>query len=493
MIYYVYAKDGDTAYALRAVFNGSYLYAKTITDMQDMIEHGDVIHGYADGAVNCVYGEDFFDTKIIEWGLLNDFPIVFLAKNGLSYGCKVMGYDLQETRKGYAAIIPDFVTDLVMGVNLAQLPADCVVTEFCIPSCIHRICALSSFEVRQYGIGNPHFRLKRLVIPETVHSIWSYGFAVTSVLQGAKSQRQVLGDVIFEGCMTDLRAGVFSNCVIKSFTFPQELETLEEKVFRESKLPSSMMIPQSVRQIKFNVFENAIGLKSLTVQSTELKTDSNAFAAAPFEQLYFPDSVETAAWELGEALCVNCKKLQSVRWSKGLIKAPLSVFENCCKLAVVENSESITTFEPRCFMGTKALEHFRFSNEIKKIDDNAFANSGLHEVSLVFAKGNDGIGDGAFLNCKKLQKATIQGGSVAIWTDAFSGSGLQDLQLLEGVFYIAGGAFSATKLTKVRLPRSLDTIKNTAFDANVEFEVYAGSYAEIWCRSTGRTYTVVSD
>ncbi len=73
----------------------------------------------------------------------------------------------------------------------------------------------------------------------------------------------------------------------------------------------------------------------------------------------------------------------------------------------------------------------------------------------------------------------------------YHASSIREIELPEGVERIESLAFAGTSLENVTLPASLNWIADDAFDADVSFHVYAGTYAQTWAEAHARVYTLI--
>lgn len=91
--------------------------------------------------------------------------------------------------------------------------------------------------------------------------------------------------------------------------------------------------------------------------------------------------------------------------------------------------------------------------EIKEISRKAFiANMKLKNVYI--EDGVKNIGEEAFKNCIKLESIRLPSTLETLWSGAISGTALTDIELPEGLWYIAFDAFAETQIRELVFPES---------------------------------------
>ena len=114
-----------------------------------------------------------------------------------------------------------------------------------------------------------------------------------------------------------------------------------------------------------------------------------------------------------------------------------------------------TSIQPDCLIGDSAfegcskLENLYLSNNLTSIGRNAFAGTGIKEISI--PDGITKIPFQAFYGCSELTEVTISGSVTTIEDSAFSScSKLEIITIPNSVTSISGGAFfNCSKLSKV--------------------------------------------
>ena len=172
--------------------------------------------------------------------------------------------------------------------------------------------------------------------------------------------------------------------------------------------------------------------------------------------------------------------------------------------------DTVTTIERSAFSGCINLETINIPEQVTKIDQIAFQNCGLIEISLPTSLKS--IGDSAFRNCDSLVSVTVPDSVTSLGTYVFYdcdaltevrlGTGITKIQ--ESVFEhcdslesivlpyrvvsIGNNAFKdCVKLMSVTIPRATTTISDTAFSYYNRLTIYgvAGTYAETYANAKG--------
>ena len=278
-----------------------------------------------------------------------------------------------------------------------------------------------------------------------------------------------------------------------------------------------------VTQIGASAFEGATWLKHVVIPDTVTSIGGRSFQASGLEDVYVPDTVTS----IGSNAFKNCEALVDVRLPNGLKTVATDAFagstaleyneaDGACYLGNEQNPYTVLikakdTAITKCdvqsgceyiygsaFAGCTLLAEVTFPTTLRIIGGNAFKNcSSL--TSLVIPDNVTGIGGQAFGGCSSLESITLpfigagdQGGSTVYPLGyIFGGSSYtggvktsQENTVSGGghstsFFYIPSsltevtltggelpyGAFkNCTKITTVRLPASITSIPQNAFN-----------------------------
>ena len=228
------------------------------------------------------------------------------------------------------------------------------------------------------------------------------------------------------------------------------------------------------------------------------------------EKLIIADSVTI----IGDYAFNKCKNLTQVILSNSLTEIGRSAFKGCTSLTSIAIPNSVTNIVTGAFSGCSSLVDINMSENLTHIgqsiisatgywnDKNNWDNDVLYlDNYLIKAKDLTGdytikdgtklLSDGAFYECKDLNKVTIPNSMSKISSFAFDYcEGLTSVVLPDSITLIGGSAFgNCYNLKSITLPKSLKTLEVNCFDncksltevTIPEGVTYIGSDAFMYC------------
>ncbi len=168
---------------------------------------------------------------------------------------------------------------------------------------------------------------------------------------------------------------------------------------------------------------------------------------------YRGDLADTAGWYYPAR---EAKKLIL----KGNIKnVGKMCFENYQQLREVIIPKSITEISEDAFFQACRLKKIEFHDGIKKIDQGAFAVSGLENITIPSSVKS--IGRGAFSSSTRLKNIKIKNGIRVLWKSSFSGiHSLKSVSLPNSLKSIKENALGDAGVKRVSLPQNVEEIGN---------------------------------
>ena len=194
------------------------------------------------------------------------------------------------------------------------------------------------------------------------------------------------------------------------------------------------VIPNSVREIDNDAFENCKGLESITVPKGF--TTLPLFRNCGLKSITIPLSVTS----VGDCTFEGCKNLTAIVIPESVTEIGESAFEGCVNLAIVNIPKGVTKIADGLFNGCRSLKNIVITEGVKEKGNASFCEC-LNLASVNIPKSVDAIGDKAFSG----------------------GSKLSEISIPEGVREIGELAFSDCNLKKITLPKSLEVIGEDAF------------------------------
>ncbi len=253
------------------------------------------------------------------------------------------------------------------------------------------------------------------------------------------------------------------------------VRAIQDEAFRKNQTLTSIIIPDTVRNIGYSAFRECSALESIII----------------------PDTVTS----IGNYIFASCENLKSVKLPTKIKTIPEGAFYNCSVLEEVIAPEGITTIGYAAFSAT-GLQQFTIPETVTMIDGYAFSNSHLTSITIPknvenlcsHKSGNVPWGEQpAFGNCKYLETVIIEEGVQTIEARVFKDctalksvtipstatlqeqifqncTSLTDVHIAEGA-QILSSALSAngklfdgcSSLETIQLPESFGYIPRNAF------------------------------
>ncbi|MDE6559566.1 MAG: leucine-rich repeat domain-containing protein, partial [Muribaculaceae bacterium] len=371
--------------------------------------------------------------------------------------------------------------------------------------------------------------LQTVTIPEGVTSIGDAAFngaAITEINIPASVTE--LGDGAFKGCenltkvtipeesrLTTIGDSTFEGTSITSIALPESVASIGNSAFAGTDI-TSIHIPEGVTVIGDGAFEGCEKLTNVNIPDGVETIGKDAFNGSAVKEVKIPDSVK----ELGEGAFAGCNNLETVIIGNGLTSIPDGVFpegENSkiSTIIIPENvevtipdavaekakiakypagvelvfeekkdeqtgemvktgviygfdKETGNPSEPTVLVSVpKSVTEFALPETVTTISTGAFENcENLTTITIPEDSRLETIGDAAFNGCKNLETVTIPEGVTSIGDNAFSGSGIKEIEIPGSVTTIGNGAFSGCEnLEEVILPAygRLESIGEGAF------------------------------
>jgi len=329
------------------------------------------------------------------------------------------------------------------------------------------------------GVFEACASLQNVIIGKSVRSICESAFeesAVTNVSIAHNGYLKSIDKRAFYKCVNlrsiNLPAGLtsigdmaFTRCdVLESISLPNSLTTLGQAAFSLCPGLERVSVGTCLKRIEQSTFNECTSLTEVTFsENSQLEyigkwafTDCTALTT-----FLMPVGVK----ELGETPFENCMNIETFRFSDGLTVIPERMFEDCTKLKSVTfgPNPKIKNILFNAFFNCKSLETFVMPNSVEYVDNQAFASSGLKNIT--FSTSLSKIGDSAFGWCDNLTEVTLPDNVKTLEGSTFYGcKNLKSFNMGNGLTEMYGGDLEGcTALESIQWSDCLKKIESRAF------------------------------
>lgn len=261
----------------------------------------------------------------------------------------------------------------------------------------------------------------------------------------------------------------------------------------EWKLVTELVIPQQVSQIGNSQFSGFSSIISVTIHGGVVSIGDNAFSnCTSLTAITVSDSVTT----IGREAFSGCKQLEHVTFDAGSLLTTIhdGAFLGCVALQGITVPASVTTIGDWVFEGCVGLEYIAVAmgNETYHSYGDCLIETATGTVILGCKNSvlpTDGsivkIASNAFYYCEQLTSIVIPEGVTYIGENAFAYSGLQQVSLpstLKGLTY--NSFFGCEELTAVTFVKGskLSWVTESVFGGCPKLDkIYYGGTLADWC------------
>ena len=236
-----------------------------------------------------------------------------------------------------------------------------------------------------------------------------------------------------------------------------------------------ILIPSSITHIEGNPF---IGCEELT----EFAVDEGQESFAVINGVLFEKSsksliacpggfsgtfeVPEGTLTIGDYAFTDCMHLEQILIPDSVTKLGEYAFSGCTDLYEADLPDSasaaIDEISEGLFNGCESLYSIVLPSSVTRIGKDAFSYSGLSDVEIPDAV--EEIGESAYSNCYNLYMIEIPGNVRKIGPDAFAGcTSLEEATMEEGVAEIGDYAFREAAVYEVSIPASVEKIGKNPF------------------------------
>ena len=296
--------------------------------------------------------------------------------------------------------------------------------------------------------------MKKVLVPLHATIVFLVCLILTSTVTSTKANAETFGDLTYEisngeVSITDCRTRE-SSIVIPKTIDGYPVTRIGERVFFWCTSLTNISIPDSVKVIENNAFDNCTSLTSISIPDSVTSIGKNAFSTCiRLEQVYVSRNVR----EIEPGTFYNCTSLSSVSLPSGVTTIGEGAFSGCSKLERVTLPDSVTTIGKFAFEKCSSLSSFNIPVGVSVIGEGVFRDCSL--LAEVDARENiKEIGARAYENCTSLTSVSLSHKLLKVGEGAFSGCP-RDLNL-----YYCG---TMDQWNNVKIASPDDTLKQVQF------------------------------
>ena len=320
------------------------------------------------------------------------------------------------------------------------------------------------------AVFHGYSKLTRIVIPQSVTEIGDLAFAFCYNLEELELSDNItyIGKWAFIACEK-----------IKDFSLPKELITIEENAFSNCLSLTSIIIPNKVKTIGIeafffckNVIEVVIGENVETIGSSAFRYCGkivNAISNSPHIFLEkdahnsgygYLNSMASFLYNVGDTVTTHYEIVDNAF-------VTLKNGEEVLLMAYVGESLEVVIPDGITSIYTKAFNYDSITSviipdSVTEIKNNAF-NYCYDLQSIILSTNLKSIGAYAFYYCISLEEIILNEGLEKIENGAFANSGLTHVEIPDSVTFLGERAFDVTPLKSVKIGSGVKTIEFRTF------------------------------
>lgn len=326
-------------------------------------------------------------------------------------------------------------------------------------------------------------QLKSVTFPDSLEEIEEAAFSHCSALTSVTFAQN--------GNLKKIGKWAFSCAGVIEIDIPEGVEEIGETAFISCTALKRLNIPKSVKKYGKWAFNKCTALTDVTIaDGSTVIGDSMFHTCTALKSVTIPASVS----EIEECAFYKCSALASVTIPASVKKMGKGAFAECGALKSVTIADGVTEIAQSAFSKCTSLASIAIPASVKNIGEWAFWGCTALK-SVTFADGCTVVGENMFTDCTSLKSITIPDGVTEILDDTFRGcTALSSVSCKGTLKKIGERAFkNCTALTKVDdLLAHVEVVGGGAFqntgitEVTIPAKVKTGSYDE---EINGEEYT----
>ena len=208
---------------------------------------------------------------------------------------------------------------------------------------------------------------------------------------------------------------IINDVEVTSLVIPDSITEIKPFTFHGCRGLISVTINDNVTTIGKMAFANCINISSLNFGNSLITIGQSAFSVCPgLTSVIIPNSVIT----IGDSAFIICTGLTSVAIGNSVETIGPGAFYGCEGLTAITIPNSVVTIGQRAFFECHNLASVNMGDSVEIIDDEAFGEC-WNLTGMVTPNPITFIGWRAFYNCKKMESVTIGSSITTIEDEAF--------------------------------------------------------------------------
>ena len=373
------------------------------------------------------------------------------------------------------------------------------------------------------------YALTKVILPRSITELGSNCFAKTGITEFTVPKQLLKADnsfsesaletVTLEAGLTKIPDYLFQYAKkLTRINWNSDVTEIGEKAFGDCDALEAVEIPDTVTTVGYCAFQYCDILKDVKLPNTVLKLGTLSFTKCnALEYIYIPELALTDDGKLYEyydgrmfeqcknlktvefapenkvipyEVCISCTSLEQIIWPAAPETVQGSAFQNCTALekAIIPDTvstigssafrectalndlhlpESLTSLGENAFRGTASLRSLYFPHELTSSGSWAFAHSGIETVEI--AEGVTKISH-IFSYMDELRTVIFPDSLTEIGSDTFwNSTKLTGVTLPPGLETLGGRAFAGcSSLTEITIPKSVKKAAWTTFESELD-------------------------
>lgn len=219
-------------------------------------------------------------------------------------------------------------------------------------------------------------------------------------------------DVVIPSNVTAIGKEAFKGLQIRSVVIPNSVREIRDSAFDSCTALTSVKIPNSVTKIGTSAFYKCTALKSIKIPSSVTDIGTAFGCCSALESVSLPEGIRHIP------SFYNCSSLTSINIPSSAVD--IGSFSGCRSLTSITIPNGVTKIYKEDFAGCAALKSITIPNSVTEIDYAAFRDC-RSLSSLTIGKGVQKIGQNAFEGCTSLTSVTIPENVTVMFYGAFKG------------------------------------------------------------------------